>query len=159
MVDHFLVLTASTKLKHSYHLIYTNTLIRFDSPNTILQFIITVLQHCVVFLSTHSYVQQVVDSDEINDKILRDNGLIYLQNILTDNNLCDCIIPETNIACQDFQKLLQKSIIVCNLSSFIHFRFLFSFRVEVVSASDRRFHRFRSLTEAMTLVHVRPNRS
>ena len=43
--------------------------------------------------------------------------------------------------------------------SFIHFRFLFSFRVEVVSASDRRFHRFRSLTETMTSVHVRPNRS
>ena len=44
--DHFLVLSASTENKLSYHLIYTNTAIRFDSQQSVGKFITCVLHHC-----------------------------------------------------------------------------------------------------------------
>ena len=108
--DHFLVLSASTELKHSYHLIYTNTSTRFESQVTILQFINTILHNCLQFLLLHSCQQQTQQTNKINIEKDLNDYLVQLQIVLQNRNLCNCIIPKTNITSQDFLKLLYKSI-------------------------------------------------
>ena len=112
--DSFLVLSASTELKHSYHLIYTNTSVRFESQQTISKFIKSVLYHCSHFIISHSCHQQFVQSFmHTNDNF--NNCLNHLQTVLTHMNFCSCRIPSTNITCSDFQQLLFKSILTLPL--------------------------------------------
>ena len=105
--DHFLVHSASTELKYSYHLIYTNTSTRFESQVTILQFINKILHNCLQFLLLHTCQQQ---TNKINIEKDLNDYLIQLQTVLQNRNLCNCIIPKINITSQDFLKLLYKSI-------------------------------------------------
>ena len=109
--DHFLVLSASTELKHSYHLIYTNTATRFESQVTVLQFLNKILHNCLQFLLLHSCQQQ---TNKINIEKDLNNSLVQLQIVLQNRILCNCIIPKTNITSQDFLKLLYKSIFSLN---------------------------------------------
>ncbi len=112
MEDYFLVLSASTELKHSYHLIYTNICVRFESQQTIFIFITMVLYHCLNFITSHACHQQFVQSMNIDTD---DNLNIYLdrlQMILNHTALCECNIPATNVTCKNFQKLLVKSIFI-----------------------------------------------
>ncbi|CAF3334255.1 unnamed protein product, partial [Rotaria sp. Silwood2] len=101
---------ASTELKHRYHLIYTNTTIRFESLGTILQFIQTILYNCLHFLLSHSCQPQTLQPSQTNNKLDLNNYLVHLQAILTHTNLCNCIAPQTNITYQDFLKLLYKNL-------------------------------------------------
>ncbi|CAF3537830.1 unnamed protein product [Rotaria socialis] len=109
IADHFLVLSASTELKHSYHLIYTNTIVRFDSQQTVLKFILTILQYCTHFILSHSCHQHFLQSISIHHENNPNNWLKHLQTILTNTNFCNCVIPATNITCNNFQKLLFKN--------------------------------------------------
>jgi hypothetical protein len=117
IADHFLVLSASTKLKHSYHLIYTNTAVRFESQQTIFKFIMMILHHCSHFILSHLCHRQFLQSINIDTENNFNNYLKHLQTVLTYTNFCNCIIPATNITCENFQKLLFKSTFI--FSSFI----------------------------------------
>ena len=112
--DSFLVLSASTELKHSYHLIYANTFVRFESQQTISKFIKLVLYHCSHFIISHSCHQQFVQSFMHTNNNFN-NCLKHLQTILTNMNFCNCKIPSTNITCSNFQQLLFKSILMFSL--------------------------------------------
>ncbi|CAF3817843.1 unnamed protein product [Rotaria sordida] len=83
---HFLVLSASTELKHSYHLIYTNTNVRFGSQQIIFQFIIMILYHCSQFILSHLCHQQFLQSINIHAENNFNNCLKHLQTILTHTN-------------------------------------------------------------------------
>jgi len=108
--DHFLVLCVSTAKKHSYHLIYTNTLIRFQSQETISTFIISILHYCSYFIQSHTCHQHILQSININHKDSLNNCHIHLQTILSRTNSCECTIPATNVTCNKFQKLLHKRL-------------------------------------------------
>ncbi len=107
--DNFLVLSASTELKHSYHLIYTNTYVRFESQQTIFNFITMVLYHCLNFIISHACHRQFVQSMNIHTDGNLNIYLEHLQMILNHTNLCECKIPATNVTCNNVQKLLVKS--------------------------------------------------
>ncbi|CAF1435606.1 unnamed protein product [Adineta steineri] len=109
IAGHFLVLTASTDLKHSYHLIYTNTFVRFQSQQTVFKFITTVLYHCSHFIRSHSCHQNLLKSINTHTEKNLNNCLQDLQTILSHTNFCNCIIPTTAITCNNFQKHLYKS--------------------------------------------------
>ncbi|CAF0876390.1 unnamed protein product [Adineta steineri] len=109
IADHFLVLTASTPLKHRYHLIYTNTMVRFQSQQTVFKFITTVLYHCSHFIRSHSCHQNLLKSINTHTEKHLNNCLQDLQTILSHTNFCNCIIPTTPITCNNFQKLLYKN--------------------------------------------------
>ncbi|CAF2101293.1 unnamed protein product, partial [Rotaria magnacalcarata] len=104
--DHFLVLSASTELKHSYHLIYTNTSVRFESQETISHIIMVILQHYAHFIVTPSCQQQFPPLVNINHQ---NDYLVYLQTTLSQTNFCNCAIPKTNITCSNFEKLFYKN--------------------------------------------------
>lgn len=106
--NHFLVLSASTQKKYSFHLIYTNTSIRFESQQIILKFITSALQYCSSFILTHACLQHYVNVIDKNNINTINNCHTYLQTILSHTNFCHCIIPGTNVTCNNFQKLLSK---------------------------------------------------
>jgi hypothetical protein len=84
-----LVLCTSTELKHSYHFIYTNTCIRFESQQTIYEFIILILYRCSHLILSNSCHQQFLQSIDIHSENNSNNCLKYLQTILTHTNFCN----------------------------------------------------------------------
>ncbi|UJR12693.1 hypothetical protein I4U23_016867 [Adineta vaga] len=107
--DHFLVLCATTEAKYSYHLIYTNTEIRFHSQQIVFKFIKMLLQHCSYFILSHPCHEHLVQPNSMNAANDLDGCIKCLQMILMHIDFCSCIIPETKVTCKNFQKLLFKN--------------------------------------------------
>lgn len=124
--DRFLVLCASTKAKHSYHVIYTDTKIRFESPRTMYQFVNMLLYHCSYFIVSHPCHRRFFDSNGINLDGNPNTYIKYLQMISVCSKFCSCIIPGTKVTCNSFCKLLFKSTFVLFITYLSNFILLFT---------------------------------